>query len=422
MVVCGILALAVVIANLTVIIVLARNPKYPSSQMTYKLSLAAADLLVGAFVLPSFISTLYIYHVAPYQRRTFDSGDPVTISNLTFNQSAFVTENVNDTFNVYYLPKADTSYVNFFGLMVSVSFFVSVFTLMFASFDRFQAINRPMTYDKAYASKVAKRSTIVLWSVGVILGILPTFVPELTPYRIVAGGVLITVYEEISVIMHGIALGVPLLVVWIFTIAIHVIVKKQARYRKQLMSTRQNNQSRTERRLANTLAIMVGVFTACLLPAVIFALVPEFVSSVNAEFIKQLTKKPASAFKAIELASIIILASNSLWNCFIYSIRNKEFRKDAHVLHLKIMTALGIVALKRSISNCMYQAAYDGRRKISSVFTTSDLRKKSDTTTSAFRKKSSATSVENLSSGSVLQSPSRNIEPLSTSNNFDSYL
>ena len=103
----------------------------------------------------------------------------------------------------------------------------------------------------------------------------------------------------------------------------------------------------------DTLSIMIGVFTACILPALIFLTIPEFVPSVNAQNIRVLTKKPAAAILSLELATTMILASNSLWNAFIYSIRNKEFRKDASALHYAIASQLGLITLKKCVSECV---------------------------------------------------------------------
>ena len=134
------------------------------------------------------------------------------------------------------------------------------------------------------------------------------------------------------------------------------------------MSRKQNQDSKNERRLTKTLSLMVGVFTACVLPTIILVIVPKTVPSINGENITVLARKPASAFITLELAAAIILASNSLWNCFIYSFRNKEFRKDAANLHFKIMSALGFIRFKSAVGSCLYKTVHDGRRRISSVF------------------------------------------------------
>ena len=340
MIFCGFLALAVVIANLTVIIVLTRSPKYPSNQIIYKLSLAAADLLVGIFVIPSFASTLYIYHISPYQEKTFESR---STSNNILNRSVNDFNDVNVTY-VYFFPKANSVYINFFGCITTLSFMVSVFSLLFASYDRFRAIHLPLTYDRTEITR-AKRETVGLWALAFLLGILPAVVPEMK-YHIVAGGVLITVFEEVSGIMHGIFFGVSFLGMWAFTIAIYVIVKKNRKLQKTL--TAKGSNSTTKKRLAKTLTMMVGVFTGCIIPALILILVPECFAVVNPKNINILNKKAASAINTSELIAVIILASNSLWNCFIYSIRNKDFRKDAKALFNNVFATLGLRALTKN--------------------------------------------------------------------------
>ena len=351
--------------------------------MVYKLSLAAADLLVGVFVYPTFAYTLYAIQVGLLVRRTLD--DDPELSNSSFNSSLLNSYGKPDpSTSNYYLSILDPAYEDAFGILTAVSLMVSVFTLMFASYDRFQAINKPLRYDKEKAKTNAQRITIILWAVAIVIGILPILAPELGGYRILAGGVFIAVWEETSLILHSIALGVPLLAVWILTLLLNIIVKRQADIRKKLVSSaRQNRDSRLERRLTKTLSIMVGVFTACILPALIIVIIPFVVPSIDAPNITILAKEPARAFISLELAVIIILASNSLWNCFIYSFRNKEFREDAAAIYFKILSALGLVRVKKLFGSCLFRMAYSGRRRLSTVFTAttrlSDQREKSST-------------------------------------------
>ena len=377
MVVCGILAISIIVANLTIIIVILRNSRFPTSQLIYKLSLAFADILVGIFVVPSFIITLYLFHVGPYQRRT-DIKERFT--DIDGNSNNF-SDSFDQIANIYYRPETTQTYRNFFGFMTIFTFTISVYTLMFASYDRFEALRDPLQYNRDKAKNYAKRIIITLWVLSIVFGILPIVVPDIGSYRIVAGSILIAVDDEMGAYILGTAMALPFIVMWIFTIGVQFIVKKQIKSRKDLMTRRQNEQSSYERQFFKTLSIMIGVFTACILPAIIFLTIPEFVPSVNAQNIRVLTKKPAAEFLSLEVATTMILASNSLWNAFIYSIRNKEFRKDASSLHYAIASQLGLIILKKSISECVSRTAYDGRRKISSALTTTDTRKKSASTT-----------------------------------------
>ena len=349
MVVCGILAISIIVANLTIIIIILRNSQFPTSQLIYKLSLAFADILVGIFVVPSFIITLYLFHVGPYQRKT-DIKDRFT--DIDGNSNNF-SDSFDQNANIYYRPETTQTYRNFFGFMTIFTFTISVYTLMFASYDRFGALSDPLRYNRDKAKIYAKRIIITLWILSIVFSILPIVIPDIESYRIVAGGILIAVDHEMSTYTLGTAMALPFIVMWIFTISVQFTVKKQIKSRRDLMTRRQNEQSSYERQFSKTLSIMIGVFTACILPAIIFLTIPEFVPSVNAQNIRVLTKKPAAAILSLELTTTMILASNSLWNAFIYSIRNKEFRKDASVLHYAIASQLGLITLKKCVSECV---------------------------------------------------------------------
>ena len=376
MVVCGILALSITIANLTIIIVILRNPRFPTSQLIYKLSLAFADILVGIFVVPSFIITLYLFHVGPYQRKT-DIKDRFT--DIDGNSNNF-SDSFDQNANIYYKPETTQTYRNFFGFMTIFTFTISVYTLMFASYDRFEALRDPLGYNRDKAKNYAKRIIITLWVLSVVFSILPIVIPDIGPYRIVAGGILIAVSDEMGAYILGTAMALPFIVMWIFTISVQFIVKKQIKSRRDLLTRRQNEQSSYERQFSKTLSIMIGVFTACILPAIIFLTIPEFVPSLNAQNIRVLTKKPAAAFLSMEVATTMILASNSLWNAFIYSIRNKEFRKNASALHYAIASQLGLITLKKCVFECVSKTT-EGRSNVSSAFTTTETGKKNSSTT-----------------------------------------
>ena len=121
--------------------------------MVYKLSLAAADLLVGIFVYPSFAATLYRLQIAPFATLTVDED----LSNSTFNSSLFdAYEEYDPAANIYFETERNFAYLSFFGFFTSVSIMVFVSTLMLASYDRFRAISTPMTYDKSQATTTAQ--------------------------------------------------------------------------------------------------------------------------------------------------------------------------------------------------------------------------------------------------------------------------
>ena len=59
LVILGIMSAITTVVNIVVILVFSRRKSLSNCQSTYKLSLAAADLLVGIFVLPTCVYTQY---------------------------------------------------------------------------------------------------------------------------------------------------------------------------------------------------------------------------------------------------------------------------------------------------------------------------------------------------------------------------
>ena len=313
--------------------------------MIYKMSLAIGDLLIGFFVLPSFIATKYFLEIGEEKRFFFDDHpEDASLSTKAFHGSKNETTLINPLANAYFLAKTPYFYKEFFGCMTTLSFMVSVYSLLFAAYDRYKAVNAPLKHI-CRSVKKAQIQTVCLWVTSLILCILPAFVPGLKPYRIVAGGVLITVFKMASVILIGIFFGLPFIGMWVLTISVLVILKRNEKNRQKITSRR----GRTSTRESSVLAMIVGVFTASIIPVLIFVLVPEFVPSVIPQNIEILNVDTASTIFAFELAATIIVACNSLWNSFIYSIRNKYFRSGARTMYYQGGTVLGIVPLYKKM-------------------------------------------------------------------------
>ena len=330
MVVCGILALSIIIANFTIIIVILRNPRFPTSQLIYKLSLGFADILVGIFVVPSFIITLYLLHVRSYQKETKiidcfkdkNKNLTVSVSTSTFNQNA----------DIYFQPEIPSTYYNFFGFITSFSLSNSVFTLMFASIDRFLSLSNPLRYKRDKATLNAKRFTLGLYFVSFVFSMLPIVAPKLGPYQVAHGGVAISFEDQTQAHIKALLTPIPFLVMWIFTISILIKLKRQKRLEKKQIPRQLKCNFTTEKQLSKTLTIMIAIFTLCILPKIIVIVLRQFFPFLKTQNNKKLLVQPAALFSTFEMATSIIFASNSLWNAFIYTFRNKQFRRDAAAL------------------------------------------------------------------------------------------
>nr|XP_039254652.1 D(1B) dopamine receptor-like [Styela clava] len=343
-VVCALLALAIILANVTVIIVFTTSPKLRNSQAVYKISLAIADLLVGVIVLPTFVSTLLLLYQSPV-----NMGD--VWKNSPRNSEGTLRRNSGGRFK----QRTSPEYIDFVGFFTILSLIVSIYTLMIASFDRFLAIYQPMRYGRHNAKRLAIWASLGLWSVAILFSAMPFFVPEMT-YGL-AASIMVASQETSALILYAVVVVIPLIVVWVTTIATFMSTKKHARRRQTLTIRRQSSDNSTkpvtsmETRLARTLASMVGIFTLCLLPAAVILIVPHFLGNLYHDYPRDFDPMASKIFISTEFVTILILMTNSLWNCFIYNARSDDFKKAAKLLYSTLLRKLGFnVIWKRTRS------------------------------------------------------------------------
>lgn len=330
---CALLALAIVLANITVIAVFTSSPKLRNSQAVYKISLAIADLLVGIFVIPTFISSLSIlYQSSPIMGSVIKNGPTNREGTPKRSPAGLLLDNFSP------------EYLNFVGFFTSLSLLVSMYTLMMASCDRFMAIYQPLRYGRHNAKKIAKWTSLILWVFAIFVSAIPFFVPVFK-YGIIAS-IMVGTHGELGLIFYGAVIAIPLILVWITTLATYISTKRHARRRQNLTVRRSNSggsntASNMEARLAKTLASMVGIFTLCLLPPVVLILIPFFVNKVYPECIDQFDPQASHIYVSMEFVSIILLMTNSLWNCFIYNARSEGFKSTVKRLYRKALLKIG---------------------------------------------------------------------------------
>ena len=287
---CGILAVATTLSNITVLIVLLTNKKLINGQTIYRISLAMSDIFAGIIVFPTFIYTRFN-------------------SFTVFLKNGLIYVNIN----------LSHTYVNVVGFFTMLNLLVSIFTLIAAAVDRFKTIYRPLTYNAKSTMTIARKTCIVLWVIGILLAIVPLGLMEkVFRYKVHNDAFVIPIlYGKVRSISFFalIILLIPMLMMWIFTVLTFVVYKKHLNKRQKLFKTIKQKEFNKQIRLAFTLGIMVVVFTACLLPsAVIFAMIAMD------------CRKDRDHDVAVYM--IVIATSNSLWNFFIYSARDKAFQNS----------------------------------------------------------------------------------------------
>nr|XP_039254740.1 uncharacterized protein LOC120331682 [Styela clava] len=332
-VVCGILAIMIVIANITVIIVFTTSPKLRNSQAVYKISLGIADMLVGLFVIPTFISSLILLYKSPASMgEIMHKSQPNSEGTLPRKSGGRFSQ------------RFSMEYVDFVGFFTILSLVVSIYTLMMASFDRFMAIHQPLRYGRHNAKRIAIWTSIVLWVCAILFSAMPYFVPEMS-YGLSAS-IMVASQGESALYLYVVAIVLPLLFVWITTLATYCSTKNHAR-RRQTLTIRRSNSGGTsnlhnmEARLARTLASMVGIFTLCLLPTAIILIVPFFLSNIYPHLPDMFDPSANKIVMSFEFVAILILMTNSLWNCFIYNARNTDFKNTTKEMYRLLLFRLG---------------------------------------------------------------------------------
>ena len=139
LVIMAILAGVITVANCLVITVLSRDSFYHNTYGVYKFSLAIADLLVGAVVIPFLLA----YKVRSY-----------FFMKMPFREIGEIPRSIDGT---------DQSILNLCGICTVFSIAVSIYTLTASSIDRYLAVKYPIKYKQR--TRAVKIFTTVMLTV-----------------------------------------------------------------------------------------------------------------------------------------------------------------------------------------------------------------------------------------------------------------
>ena len=265
-----------------------------NGQAVYRISLAISDFFAGTVIFPTFVIT-------------------------TIYQSLVVNADL----------RVKIAYVDAVGFIMWLSLHVSTFTLVAAAIDRFKVVYRPLSYNVKSSISTAWKTCAVLWIISIILAALPLgVVAGILRYEIIVAGVSIP-YLNISFYGYfyiSCVFVFPVILMWIFTIITFVFYKKYSKKRQNILSTNsKKKEMKKQTRLLFTLGIMVVVFSVCILPFVILCVL-AFHNIIHG-------KSMATGL----MCSAVLCTSNSLWNFFIYKVRDKAFRKTSKNLYKKLL-------------------------------------------------------------------------------------
>ena len=195
-------------------------------------------------------------------------------------------------------PTLELAYVvsSNFSCAASVSHLAAI------SVDRFLAVIFPLRHGRIMKSYGLKVMLIVVWGVATVFASLRVPFLKETAYMVLV----------IFAISYFLVIGCYLSI----TISVFLIAKRKKQKRKGGTSPVVAS-TNAERRLAFTLAIVIGVFTACWFPMIVVFFAAG----------KSLVKMYGTAYMWIRTLALL----NSAMNFLIYSARIRDFR-DAYAL------------------------------------------------------------------------------------------
>lgn len=347
-----ILAITIVIANFTIILVYSTEKKLRHSQGIFRLSLGVADLFTGLIVFPAAANTLWkIYRHELYFRPSINVTGEVLSDNLSFeyfNATVSYDRLESRLFSVSQVfPRA---FQNSIGFFTTLSLTVSIYLLTVSGVDRLQAITRPLKYRQHSARRFAITASIVCWVLSFIVSLIPIIFENI--FYIITGSGLVTLTGELALILYAVAFFTPLIATWIIAIAMFVQGKKSFQ-RRATMSTVRKKHLEQQRRLNVILSLMVTAFSLSILPTVIVLVLVIFIPGTDPRFPQTYNPVFSNITNSLEAIAVIVLMCNSLWNCLIYSLRTKSFRKIAKEKYRKILDTINPVKLWSSFTKSL---------------------------------------------------------------------
>ena len=334
-----ILAVLVVFANVTVLLVYLTEKKLRHSQGIFRLSLGVADLMTGLILFPVAANSLW----KTYQGN-FEFLPPVNVSEeLFFSNENVIYLNTSGSINslesrISFVRRLfPGTFLDSIGFFTTLSLTVSIYLLTVSGIDRLQAITRPIQYRQHTAKRFAIVCSVFCWVLAIIVSALPIFVNGI--YYILTGSGLVTLTGLYSLILYTVGFFIPLLATWIISIAMFVQGKKSYRRRASMSTVRQKHINQ-QRKLNFILSLMVIAFSLSIFPTILVLILVLFIPGTDPAYLESYNPLFNNLTNSLETTAVIVLMSNSLWNCLIYSLRTKTFRKTAIKKYKSIWRAI----------------------------------------------------------------------------------
>ena len=196
----ALLSFYIIICNSLVIIIMVKFNDLSKTQNLIKLVLAACDLIIGLFVVPS----MFIYTYISY----FGTMPWYGFLDCPFQQQHIYSDRI----------------VNMIGFFQMFSICASLYLLMFGSIDRLLAVSKPIQYSMQIYKNFKWWALFLSLLISFVFAVYPTFFPSGDPQAYIDIGLLIVSTGQDSLIAISVILGVPLIIQWINGIIIILII------------------------------------------------------------------------------------------------------------------------------------------------------------------------------------------------------
>ena len=264
------LAAITVLGNTLLLLTIYRNPRHAlRTPPTYLIvNLGVADLLVG-LVLDNLIAARDVYR---------------------YNGKPF--------------PKAVDDFIN---IGLALTLFVSIYTILVMSVDRFVAVSSPLKYKSRVTLKVVKRWLAVIWASGLLMCLLPlTGIP----------------FKTFTLIYTHTHSSLPMVVLTVLYVKIFRALKQRRREMEQLrliseFTVKKSHALQNDWKMVYTILIILVLFYVCFLPEGV---------SLNVLLLGEPCKQSIT-FRHVEIVLSRLVLLNSALNPFVYAWRVKKYRR-----------------------------------------------------------------------------------------------
>ncbi|XP_063715792.1 allatostatin-A receptor-like isoform X2 [Symsagittifera roscoffensis] len=272
------------LGNSVVLVVLSMSRLKKSPTIAYMLNLSVADLLVCVFVIPPTAYTLCFLN-SPWP------------------------------FGLYYCK--------FYGMIQTLVVFVSIYTMVLMSLDRFMAVVHPITSMQFRSYEIGKRSSCAVWLVWGLFTLPLTFITDSEGGQCTLAWQLWFHHQTQQ--ERAFKVFVELIFLFGYLVPLLVIV---VLYRKLLQSLWQRNDQlphrhtsqsyeRGKRRTTKLVIIVVTMFSACVLPYMLINQLWAWWDNWT-----QLVSSPEAWVRLCYFLFYV----NNICNPFVYTIQSETFR------------------------------------------------------------------------------------------------